>query len=147
MQERSRVCSAPGQPGWEQPPHHREKRRFGRFVQPGRKGRASSPQGSNHHMLSCGGSSSELPGKKHLSSSAGTTRVSTARSAQVPELGTGTSSYQHPQMTHHITRLERSEDKSRPGGAARPGHAGKSLQRGGRSRVKRIGADFGAGPG
>lgn len=59
MQEGSRVCSTPGQPGWEQPPHHeREKRRFERFVQPGRKGRASSPQGSNHHhMLSCGGSS------------------------------------------------------------------------------------------
>lgn len=52
-----------------------------------------------------------------------------------------------PDVTHHITKLERSEDKSRPGGAARPAHAGKSVQMGGRSRVKRIGADSGAGPG
>lgn len=52
-------------------------------------------------------------------------------------------------MSHHRASLElkRNEDKSRPGGAVRPGHAGKSLWMGGRSRVKRAGADFGAGPG
>lgn len=52
-------------------------------------------------------------------------------------------------MSHHRAslELERNEDKSRPGGAARPGHAGKSLRMGGRSRVKRAGADSGAGPG
>lgn len=45
-----------------------EKKGGSFLVQPSRKGSASSPQGSNLHILGCRGSCSELPGKKHLSS-------------------------------------------------------------------------------
>lgn len=54
-----------------------------------------------------------------------------------------------PDVSHQMAslELERNKDKSRPGGTVKPGNEGKSQRTGGRRRVKKAGADFGAGPG
>lgn len=136
-----------------QPPHHGEREKEALvFVQPSRKGSASSPQGSNLHMLSCRGSSSELPGKKQLSSTSAVwdqsvhTEVSSGPSmAWAAPLELANIPRREP--SHHLFGAGEERGQEQPGGAARPGHAEKSLWMGGRSRVKRAGADFGARPG
>lgn len=95
------------------------------------EGKCQQPQDRNLHMLGCGGSSSELPGKKRLSSTpAGATRVSTPSSAQVPSMA-----WAAP-LELALTNIPRckpshglfgaGEEQEQPGGAARPGHARKS---------------------
>lgn len=74
-------------PGAASSPLRERKQGCGIFLHPARKENTSSNQSSNHHVLSCEGSSSELPGKKCISLTSADattcTRMSALSSAHV----------------------------------------------------------------